>query len=91
MIGEIGWPTQGGHHCGGQDANYGCVTSDDGAVASIANLNTFMSDWVCAALTNGTNYFWYVSRKQQSSFSFSPYAQAPPLTTFPTQQVRGFR
>ncbi|KAF1822497.1 glycoside hydrolase family 17 protein, partial [Dissoconium aciculare CBS 342.82] len=70
MIGEIGWPTQGGHHCGGQDANYGCVTSDDGAVASIANLNTFMSDWVCAALTNGTNYFWFEAFDEQWKHRF---------------------
>jgi exo-beta-1,3-glucanase (GH17 family) len=60
IIGEIGWPSQGGHHCGGEEgANFGCVTSDDGAVASVANMNTFMDDWVCQALSNGTNYFWF--------------------------------
>jgi exo-beta-1,3-glucanase (GH17 family) len=60
IIAEIGWPSQGGNDCGdaSDTTNYGCTSETDGAVASIDNLNTFMSDWVCDALTNGTTFFW---------------------------------
>ncbi|KAI1330003.1 glycoside hydrolase superfamily [Xylariaceae sp. FL0255] len=55
VIAEIGWPTQGGTDCGTST-----VTScANGAVASIDNLNTMLSTWVCQALANGTTYFWF--------------------------------
>lgn len=61
IIAEIGWPTQGGNDCGvATDANFGCTSDTDGAVASLDNLNTFMGDWVCGAMDNGTTFFWYV-------------------------------
>lgn len=57
IISEFGWPTGGGNDCGtGAD----CTDSTSGAVASISNANQLMSEWVCQALKNGTDYFWYV-------------------------------
>jgi exo-beta-1,3-glucanase (GH17 family) len=53
IISETGWPTGGGQDCGGPS------TCAHPAVAGIDELNTFMSDWVCQALENGTNYFWF--------------------------------
>lgn len=57
IIAEVGWPSGGGNDCG-DGAN--CKDKTSGAVASVENLNKFMSDWVCQALANGTDYFWYV-------------------------------
>ena len=53
IISETGWPTGGGKNCGGSS------TCAEGSVAGIDELNTFMEDWVCQALKNGTNYFWF--------------------------------
>lgn len=53
IISETGWPSKGGKNCGGAAS---CTT---GAVAGIDEMNTFMEDWVCQALANGTNYFWF--------------------------------
>jgi exo-beta-1,3-glucanase (GH17 family) len=46
MISEVGWPSGGG--------------SDEGSVAGIDEMNTFMSDFVCSQNSLGTEYFWYV-------------------------------
>ncbi|KAJ5647436.1 hypothetical protein N7490_003808 [Penicillium lividum] len=56
VISEIGWPSDGGKDCGSSEV---CDSDTPGSVASIDNMNTFMSDWVCQALENGTNYFWF--------------------------------
>ena len=53
VISETGWPSQGGTDCGGAD------TCTDGAVAGIDEMNKFMDTWVCQALANSTNYFWF--------------------------------
>ncbi|KAH7136693.1 glycoside hydrolase superfamily [Dactylonectria estremocensis] len=53
IISETGWPTSGGTNCGG------ATTCSEGSVAGIDELNTFMEGWVCDALKNGTNYFWF--------------------------------
>ncbi|RKF56035.1 putative glucan endo-1,3-beta-glucosidase btgC [Erysiphe neolycopersici] len=53
IISETGWPSSGGISCGGAD------TCTKGSVASVDAMNTFMNDWVCQALANGTNYFWF--------------------------------
>ncbi|PMD14310.1 glycoside hydrolase family 17 protein [Hyaloscypha hepaticicola] len=53
IISETGWPSQGGTDCGG------AATCTTGSVAGITEMNTFMGDWVCQALANGTNYFWF--------------------------------
>ncbi|KAJ5134174.1 glucan endo-1-3-beta-glucosidase btgC [Penicillium atrosanguineum] len=56
IISEVGWPSGGGKDCGESPT---CDSDTPGSVASIANMNTFMSDWVCQALENGTDYFWF--------------------------------
>ncbi|KAM3071032.1 hypothetical protein ACMFMG_009938 [Clarireedia jacksonii] len=53
IISETGWPSQGGTDCGA------AATCTNGSVAGITELNSFMDNWVCDALTNGTNYFWF--------------------------------
>jgi exo-beta-1,3-glucanase (GH17 family) len=53
IISETGWPSQGGMDCGA------ATTCTDGSVAGIQEMNTYMGDWVCQALANGTNYFWF--------------------------------
>ncbi|KAK4211058.1 endo-beta-1,3-glucanase [Rhypophila decipiens] len=55
IISETGWPSQGGTHCGGT----GTTKCANGATAGIDELNKFMEDWVCPALNNGTEYFWF--------------------------------
>ncbi|KAH8648425.1 glycoside hydrolase superfamily [Xylariales sp. PMI_506] len=55
VIAEIGWPSQGGTDCGSDTV----TTCSDGSVAGIDEMNTLMSNWVCQALDNGTNYFWF--------------------------------
>ncbi|KAI6780555.1 glucan endo-beta-glucosidase-like protein [Emericellopsis cladophorae] len=53
VISETGWPTGGGTNCGGASS------CKEGSVAGVDELNTFMNDWICPALKNGTNYFWF--------------------------------
>ncbi|KAH8896805.1 glycoside hydrolase [Thozetella sp. PMI_491] len=55
VISETGWPSQGGMDCG-TTAKTNCP---DQSVAGIDEMNQFMEDWVCQALTNGTQYFWF--------------------------------
>lgn len=55
VISEIGWPSQGGMDCG-SDTVTDCP---DQSVAGISGMNQLLEDWVCDALTNGTNYFWF--------------------------------
>ncbi|KAL4808724.1 glycoside hydrolase superfamily [Aspergillus unguis] len=56
IIAEVGWPSGGGNDCG-DGAN--CKTDTSGAVAGVKEMNQFMADWVCQALENGTEYFWF--------------------------------
>ncbi|KAL5334355.1 glucan endo-1,3-beta-glucosidase btgC [Aspergillus crustosus] len=56
VIAEVGWPSGGGNDCG-DGAN--CPDDTSGAVAGVKQLNQFMADWVCQALENGTDYFWF--------------------------------
>lgn len=56
IISEVGWPSAGGNDCGAVN----CTDSTSGSVAGIDEMNQFLSDWVCQALTNGTKYFWWV-------------------------------
>ena len=58
IISETGWPSAGGTDCGGTTGD--CTPGQSGAVAGIDEMNTFMDDFVCQALANGTDYFWYV-------------------------------
>lgn len=53
IIAETGWPSDGGKNCGSSQ------TCDVGSVAGIKEMNRFMEDWVCQALSNGTQYFWF--------------------------------
>ncbi|KAB5546863.1 putative glucan endo-1,3-beta-glucosidase btgC [Coniochaeta sp. 2T2.1] len=55
IISETGWPSQGGTDCGSATV----TVCPDASVAGIDQLNQFMEDWVCSALTNGTEYFWF--------------------------------
>jgi len=54
VISETGWPSAGGNDCGAGK----CTSSTDGSVAGIDQMNTFMDNFVCQSLTNGTDYFW---------------------------------
>lgn len=54
VIAEYGWPSQGGQRCPDNAAS--CSTF---ATADIQGLNKVLQDWVCPALNNGTNYFWF--------------------------------
>ncbi|KAK5626710.1 hypothetical protein RRF57_002425 [Xylaria bambusicola] len=65
VISEIGWPTKGGKDCGEAE------TCDVGAVASIDGLNTLLDTWVCQALENGTNYFWFEMFDEPWKISFN--------------------
>ncbi|KAI9695920.1 MAG: hypothetical protein M1836_006037 [Candelina mexicana] len=58
VISETGWPSGGGKDCGGAG---NCTVSDStpGAVASVTDMNVFMDTFVCQALKNGTEYFWF--------------------------------
>ncbi|KAL7621759.1 hypothetical protein AAE478_009086 [Parahypoxylon ruwenzoriense] len=67
VISEIGWPTKGGTNCG--DA--GVTDCPNGSVAGIEELNTLMEDWVCQALENGTNYFWFEMFDEPWKISFN--------------------
>ncbi|AEO65540.1 1ea29e19-f61a-4fbe-885c-c73c3a43b09b [Thermothielavioides terrestris] len=55
IISETGWPSQGGTDCGTDQI----TVCPDAAVAGIDELNTFMADFVCRSLDQGTNYFWF--------------------------------
>ncbi|KAK5264012.1 hypothetical protein LTR99_010302 [Exophiala xenobiotica] len=57
LISETGWPSDGGEDCGGSTGD--CTAGQSGSIASVDGMNTFMSDWVCQALSNGTEYFWF--------------------------------
>ncbi|RMD43438.1 hypothetical protein DV735_g1685, partial [Chaetothyriales sp. CBS 134920] len=57
IISETGWPSGGGTDCGGTTGE--CASGQTGAVANVTNMNTFMESWVCQALENGTDYFWF--------------------------------
>ncbi|OAA55105.1 endo-beta-1,3-glucanase [Cordyceps fumosorosea ARSEF 2679] len=54
VISETGWPSGGGTRCPTSAPQ--CTTP---AKAGIDEMNRFMADWVCDALKNGTNYFWF--------------------------------
>jgi exo-beta-1,3-glucanase (GH17 family) len=66
VISETGWPSQGGTDCG-SDTVTDCP---DASVAGIDELNQFMEDWVCQALSNGTNYFWFEAFDEPWKISF---------------------
>ena len=54
IISEVGWPSAGGNDCGQGT----CTSKVQGSVAGIDEMNTFMEDFVCQSLKNGTDYFW---------------------------------
>jgi exo-beta-1,3-glucanase (GH17 family) len=56
IISETGWPSAGGNDCGTLTTK--CATPTSGSVAGVDEMNTFMGDFVCQALENGTDYFW---------------------------------
>ena len=54
VISEVGWPSEGGNDCGAAK----CTSSTQGSIAGIDQMNTFMDNFVCQSLANGTDYFW---------------------------------
>ncbi|KAK7973329.1 glycoside hydrolase superfamily [Apiospora saccharicola] len=66
IISETGWPSQGGTDCGSDKT----TTCPDASVAGISQMNQFMEDWVCQALANGTNYFWFEMFDEPWKISF---------------------
>ncbi|KAI0376765.1 glycoside hydrolase family 17 protein [Hypomontagnella monticulosa] len=66
VISEIGWPTKGGTNCGSSSQ----TDCPNGSVAGIDELNTLMENWVCQALENGTNYFWFEMFDEPWKISF---------------------
>ena len=65
IISETGWPSGGGTNCGS------AKTCSGGSVAGIDEMNQYMSDWVCQALANGTNYFWFEAFDEPWKISFN--------------------
>ncbi|KAI9046818.1 hypothetical protein LZ554_008899 [Drepanopeziza brunnea f. sp. 'monogermtubi'] len=65
IISETGWPSAGGTNCGGATT---CVS---GSVAGVTEMNEFMSKWVCQALGNGTNYFWFSAFDEPWKISYN--------------------
>ncbi|KAK0621099.1 putative glucan endo-1 [Lasiodiplodia hormozganensis] len=55
VISETGWPSGGGNDCGEST----CTSDTQGSVAGVDEMNIFLDDWVCSALKNGTEYFWF--------------------------------
>ncbi|MCJ1404645.1 hypothetical protein MMC11_007871 [Xylographa trunciseda] len=55
IISETGWPSAGGNDCGPVN----CTSSTQGSIAGIDEMNTFMANFVCQSLANGTDYFWF--------------------------------
>lgn len=72
IIAETGWPSQGGTDCG-TDTITDCP---DASVAGISEMNTFMEGWVCQALTNGTQYFWFESFDEPWKIMYDTDTQA---------------
>ncbi|TVY31559.1 putative glucan endo-1,3-beta-glucosidase [Lachnellula subtilissima] len=65
IISETGWPSTGGTDCGEATTCPGA-----GSVAGISQMNDFMDGWVCDALANGTNYFWFEAFDEPWKFKF---------------------
>lgn len=67
IIAETGWPSQGGTDCGTTEI----TDCPNASVAGIDEMNTFMEGWVCQALANGTNYFWFESFDEPWKIQFN--------------------
>lgn len=67
VISEIGWPSQGGTDCGSEKV----TDCPDASVAGIPEMNRLMEDWVCGAMSNGTNYFWFEMFDEPWKISFN--------------------
>ena len=60
LISELGWPSEGGNDCGSKTGSpdpVPCSNPTEGAVAGVDEMNKFLEDWTCPALSNGTQYF----------------------------------
>lgn len=57
VMSEVGWPSSGGKEC---ESGTKCPSKEGDSVAGVDEMNQFMSDWICQALENGTDFFWYV-------------------------------
>ncbi|RMJ22729.1 hypothetical protein PHISP_06392 [Aspergillus sp. HF37] len=56
VMSEVGWPSNGGNEC---DSGTKCPSKKGDSVAGVDEMNQFMSDWICQALENGTDFFWF--------------------------------
>lgn len=54
IIAELGWPSDGGGACPPTSPN--CANP---AEASIKGINDLLDGWVCDAIKNGTQYWWF--------------------------------
>lgn len=66
IISETGWPSKGGTDCG-----TGATSCTEGSIAGISEMNAFMDGWVCDALNNGTNYFWFEAFDEPWKWKFN--------------------
>ncbi|KFX87958.1 hypothetical protein V495_04292 [Pseudogymnoascus sp. VKM F-4514 (FW-929)] len=80
IIAETGWPTKGGIDCGNDNIH----TCASGSVAGVKELNRFMDEWVCQALTNGTQYFWFEAFDEPWKISFN--TPADPAKGWPARE-----
>ncbi|KAF2758987.1 glycoside hydrolase [Pseudovirgaria hyperparasitica] len=55
IVSEVGWPSAGGNSCGSAT----CTSETQGSIAGIDEMNTFMENYVCQSLANGTEFFWF--------------------------------
>ncbi len=55
IMSEVGWPSEGGRHCGMVNCTDDIKVS---SVAGIKEMNQLMDDFVCQSLTNGNDYIW---------------------------------
>lgn len=67
IISETGWPSQGGTNCGSDSV----TVCPKASVAGISEMNKFMEDWVCKALSDGTEYFWFEAFDEPWKISFN--------------------
>ncbi|VBB73106.1 Putative Glycoside Hydrolase Family 17 [Podospora comata] len=67
IISEIGWPSAGGMGCG----NAFETDCPQKAVAGVEEMNELLEDWVCRALDEDINYFWFSAFDEPWKIAFN--------------------